>query len=122
MAINWPLLVAVVVIASLSAGSMGLVLGTVVPPRQIGLLFSIVVIPVTFLGCVYYPWATLEPIRWLQITVLVNPLVYVTEGLRAALTPSVPHMRIAVILAAMLTALVILTWLGIRGFTRRVIT
>ena len=97
-------------------------LGTVVPPRQIGLLFSIVVIPVTFLGCVYYPWATLEPIRWLQITVLVNPLVYVTEGLRAALTPSVPHMRIAVILAAMLAALAVLTWLGVRGFTRRVIT
>ena len=122
VAIDWPLLVVVVLIASLSAGSMGLVLGTVVPPRQIGLLFSIVVIPVTFLGCVYYPWATLEPIRWLQITVLVNPLVYVTEGLRAALTPSVPHMRIAVILAAMLAALAVLTWLGVRGFARRVIT
>ena len=68
VAIDWPLLVVVVLIASLSAGSMGLVLGTVVPPRQIGLLFSIVVIPVTFLGWAYYPWATLEPIRWLQIT------------------------------------------------------
>ena len=52
----------------------------------------------------------------------MNPLVYVTEGLRAALTPSVPHMRIAVILAAMLAALAVLTWLGVRGFTRRVIT
>lgn len=120
--VSWPFLVAVVLLASLAAGSMGLVLGTVVPPRQIGLLFSIVVIPVTFLGCVYYPWAALHSIRWLQIAVLANPLVYVTEGLRVALTPDVTHMNVVVIVAAILVALVLLTWLGVRGFTRRVIT
>ncbi len=120
--VHWPLLVLVVVLASLTAGSMGLVLGTVVPPRQIGLIFSIVVIPVTFLGCVYYPWAALHPIRWLQIGVLANPLVYVSEGLRAALTPEVGHMGVAVVLAAITGVLVALTWLGIRTFTRRVVT
>jgi hypothetical protein len=43
--------------------------------------------PITFLGCVYYPWAALTHIKWLQIGVLINPIVYMSEGLRAALTP-----------------------------------
>jgi ABC-2 type transport system permease protein len=120
--VSWPLLIVVVLLASLSAGAMGLVLGTIVPPRQIGLIFSIVVLPVTFLGCVYYPWAALSSIRWLQLGVLVNPLVYVSEGLRAALTPGVDHMGVLVVLTAIVLVLAALTALGIRTFTRRVIT
>ena len=45
----------------------------------------------TFLGATYYPWARLSPIPWLKVAVLVNPLVYMSEGFRMALTP-VPHM------------------------------
>ena len=44
-----------------------------------------VLVPLTFLGCVYYPWEAMDGIRWLQILVLLNPMVYVSEGLRAAL-------------------------------------
>jgi hypothetical protein len=58
----------VLVLASLLAGSLGLVIGSTVNPRQIGLVFSIIVVPITFLGCVYYPWAgPLEKIPWLQV-------------------------------------------------------
>ena len=32
-------------------------IGTRVPPRQVPLIFGIVVIPITFLGATYYPWA-----------------------------------------------------------------
>ena len=35
----------------------------------------------------------LGPIHWLQIGVLVNPIVYMSEGLRAALTPTLGHMN-----------------------------
>src|ERR1700734_3512117 len=95
---NWPLLVAVVTLASLTAGALGLTIGTSVKPQQIGLIFGVVVIPITFLGCVYYPWAKLEHIPWLQIGVLINPIVYMSEGLRAALTPALPHMSQTLIL------------------------
>ena len=74
------------------AVALGLVLGTKVPPQQVSYLFALVVLPLTFLGAIYYPWQALEPIRWLQILVLVNPLVYMCEGFRAALTTVVPHM------------------------------
>ena len=77
--------------------------------------------PITFLGCVYYPWRALSAIKWLQMGVLVNPIVYMSEGLRAALTPTLPHMYPALILLMLTFFLVLLTWIGTRGFLRRVI-
>ena len=118
---SWPFLIVVVVLASLTAGALGLTIGTSVKPQQIGLIFGVVVIPITFLGCVYYPWAALTQLRWLQIGVLVNPIVYMSEGLRAAVTPSLPHMNPFLILGMLVASLCLLTWLGIRGFLRRVI-
>ena len=117
---SWPLLVCIVLIAGLLAGFLGLLLGTVVQPRQIGLIFSLVVIPITFLGCVYYPWQQLSPIPWLKVFTLLNPLVYVSEGLRAAMTPSLPHMPIPAVLGALIVATAGLAWLGTRSFIRRV--
>jgi ABC-2 type transport system permease protein len=118
---SWPFLVVVVALASLTAGALGLTIGTSVKPQQIGLIFGVVVIPITFLGCVYYPWAALTHIRWLQLGVLVNPIVYMSEGLRAALTPTLPHMNPALILSMLLASLCLLTWMGVKGFLRRVI-
>ena len=118
---NWFYLIVILVLASLTAGALGLTIGTSVKPQQIGLIFGVVVMPITFLGCVYYPWAALYPIRWLQIGVLINPIVYMSEGLRSALTPTLPHMSPLLILTMLVFFLVLLTWLGIRGFLRRVI-
>ena len=119
---NWPYLIVVLCLASLTAGALGLVIGTSVKPAQIGLIFGTVVMPITFLGCVYYPWAMLNHMPWLQHGVLVNPIVYMSEGLRAALTPSLPHMNSMLILFMLTFFLVLLTVLGIKGFIRRVIS
>jgi ABC-2 type transport system permease protein len=119
---SWWFLVAVIILASLLAGALGLTIGTSVQPKQIGLIFGVVVVPITFLGCVYYPWAALNHIRWLQIGVLVNPIVYMSEGLRAALTPSLDHMPEPMILAMLIFFLALLTWTGMRGFRLRVLS
>ncbi len=118
---SWPFLILVLILASLTAGALGLTIGTSVKPQQIGLIFGVVVMPITFLGCVYYPWAALNHIRWLQIAVLVNPIVYMSEGLRSALTAGLPHMPQALTVGMLFFFLALLTWLGIRGFLRRVI-
>jgi ABC-2 type transport system permease protein len=118
---SWWFLCTVMVLASLLAGALGLTIGTSVQPKQIGLIFGVVVVPITFLGCVYYPWAALTSIKWLQIGVLVNPIVYMSEGLRAALTP-LAHMNEAFILLGLTGFLVLLTWVGMRGFRRRVLS
>ena len=119
---SWPVLLLVLLLASLTSGALGLVIGTSVRPQQIGLIFGVVVVPITFLGCVYYPWAALGQLRWLQIGVLLNPIVYMSEGLRAALTPTLPHMPVWLVLSMLLLFLVLLTAIGIRGFRRRVIS
>ena len=119
---SWPLLVVVLILASLISGAFGLVVGTLFRPEQVPLIFSIIVIPLTFLGCVYYPWQSLAPLPVLQYAVLLNPVVYISEGLRDALTPNIPHMPPAVFLAAMVTLLVVLSAAAFRLFLRRVTT
>lgn len=114
------LLAAVVVIACWISGALGLVVGTVVAPQRMGLVFSVLVVPLTFLGCVYYPWAALKAVPWLQIGVLANPLVYISEGLRASLIPGVPHMSVAAFLGLGLAFALALTYAGMRLFARRV--
>jgi ABC-2 type transport system permease protein len=119
---NWFLLVLVLVLASLLAGSLGLVIGSTVNPKQIGLVFSIIVVPITFLGCVYYPWARLDKIPWLQMGVLFNPIVYMSEGLRASVTPGIAHMPVWAILGALVFFTAALGKWGLRGFLGRVLS
>ena len=47
--------------------------------------------PLLFTGATQYPWAKLDRLRWFQVVSACNPLTYVSEGLRAALEPEVPH-------------------------------
>ena len=48
------------------AGALGLMLGTKVKPFQVPLLFSLIVLPLTFLGCTYFPWQDLGKVAWLK--------------------------------------------------------
>jgi ABC-2 type transport system permease protein len=118
---NWFLLAVVMVFASTMTASLGLLLGTVVDPRKIQMIFAVILLPLTMLGCVYYPWSALHVIRWLQIIVLINPMVYMTEGLRAALTPGIGHMPLWAILTALIGGTAVFGALAVRTFRNRVV-
>lgn len=118
---NWPLFLVVLVFGGLLAAAGGLFLGTIIDPRQIQMLFALVLLPATMLGCVYYPWAALQHIHWLQLAVLVNPLVYVSEGLRAVLTPQLDHMPAWAFLLVLVGGTLLLCWQAMRTFTKRVL-
>jgi len=120
--IHWIVLLTLAPLAGWVAAALGLVLGTRVAPQNVSYLFALVVLPMTFLGAIYYPWKALAAVRWLQVVVLVNPLVYMCEGFRAALVSGVPHMSLVVVYLALLGFAVALTWIGIAGFERRVVT
>ena len=121
LSLHWPLMLTIIPLGTLLGAGLGMAIGTTVESRQVPLVFSVIVIPMTFLGAVYYPWERLEPIAWLKWAVLVNPLMYMSEGFRASLTKGIPHMGLPYIYAAMIGYTVLLGWLGIRGFRRRVI-
>jgi ABC-2 type transport system permease protein len=118
---NWPLFILILAAASLLTATLGLLLGTAMDPRKMQMLFAVILLPATMLGCVYYPWAALHHIRWLQIAVLINPMVYMSEGLRAVLTPVLPHMPMWAVMLALVGGTVVFGYLAIRTFTNRVL-
>jgi ABC-2 type transport system permease protein len=120
--VRWLLLILVTPLAALLGAALGLAIGTRADPRQVPLVFSIIVIPITFLGASYYPWARLTPIPWLKWAVLVNPLVYMSEAFRAALAPQFPHMPVVAIFAGLVGFTLALGWLGTSGFRKRVLS
>ena len=114
-----PLLIVVTVVGGSAFSALGLYLGTGIPPQQIGLMFSVILGPMIMFGCTYYPWRGLDAVPLLKYAVLINPIVYVSEGMRASLTPGVPHMPIVAILGALLVLTALFGWLGMRSFDRR---
>jgi ABC-2 type transport system permease protein len=126
LAIDWPVLLTLAPLAAICCSSLGLFFGTKFDPRTVPLLFGIIVIPLTFLGCTYYSWTTLSPITiggfsWLKVLVLVNPLVYVSEGFRAAVTTN-PHMPLVTVYLALTVFTAAFLWQGVKGFKRRVLS
>jgi ABC-2 type transport system permease protein len=115
-------LLTIMPLCALVGSALGLVLGTVISPRRINYLFALLLVPLTLLGCVYYPWVALHAIPWLQILTLINPVVYMSEGLRAALAPGLPHMPLWAVYGLLLTALAVMLWIGLAKFKTRVLT
>ena len=118
---NLLLLFVVAFLTSLLFSSLGMVIGTIAQPQQVGLIFQVLLGPMIFFGCAYYPWAALHTIPWFQYFVLINPLVYASEGFRAALTPQLPHMSLWLIFGGLLGFSLFLTLLGLRQFERRAV-
>lgn len=116
---NAGMLVLVTVLSGAAFAAIGLFLGTAIAPKHIGLMFSVILGPMIMFGCTYYPWAGLKVVPAMQYLVLVNPLVYVSEGLRAALTPSMPHMNVSVMLVALIVTTALFLVLGLRAFDKR---
>jgi ABC-2 type transport system permease protein len=124
--ISWLVLITLLPIACITGAALGLTFGTIFEPRTVPIMFGVVVIPLTFLGCVYYSWVALAPIKvggfsWLKVLVLVNPLVYMNEGFRAALT-NAPHMSLWGVYGALLGFMALFLYAGIKGFKKRVLS
>jgi ABC-2 type transport system permease protein len=118
---GFPLFLAGLVLGALVGAGFGLLLGTLVQPQRINLLFSLVFTPLLFTGCSQYPWPSLEQIRWFQVVTALNPMTYVSEALRGALVPEVPHIQPWICLLVLAFAVNVLIYVGLKGFYRRAI-
>jgi ABC-2 type transport system permease protein len=126
LSFDWVVILTLVPLSCIALSGLGLVLGTTFEPRNIGLMFGFIILPITFLGGTYYQWTRLAPVKlgawhWLQTVVLVNPLIYVNEGMRAAFT-SAPHMHLYVIYPVIGGFGVVFLWIGLRNFRGRVLS
>jgi ABC-2 type transport system permease protein len=119
---HFSIVVGMTLLGAFAFSAFGLFLGTAIRGEQIGLMFGLIVAPMIFFGCAYYPWKALAAAPVVQVLVLVNPLVYVSEGMRGVLTPALPHMHLAVVAAALVVISAVFVALGLRTFDRRAVS
>ena len=117
----WTFAAVIVLVAAFSACG-GLALGCSIDQQHIGLMFSLVMTPMIFFGCTYYPWSALDKFPILQKAVLVNPLVYASEGMRGTLAPQFAHLPIAVVLGALIFFDLLLLVVGLRRFEKKAVS
>jgi ABC-2 type transport system permease protein len=114
--------VCVIVLVALFSACGGLALGCSINQQHIGLMFSMVLTPMIFFGCTYYPWSALEKFPILQKVVLINPLVYASEGLRGTLVPQFPHLPLPAVLIVLALFDAILLIFGLRQFRGKAVS
>jgi ABC-2 type transport system permease protein len=114
-----PVALLVIVLGSLAGAAVGMVIGTSVSPRHITVMFAVILTPLLFTGSAQFPWPALDNLRWFQVLCALNPLTYVSEGMRAVLVPNVEHMPLWVCFVVLIAAILGFGALGMRGFMRR---
>jgi len=121
--INQPVwFIAIIVLVAAFSAAGGLALGCSINQQHIGLMFGMVITPMIFFGCAYYPWSALNGFPILRWAVLINPLVYASEGLRGSLVPQFSHLPLVAVLAALLFFDVLLLLFGLRQFERKAVS
>jgi ABC-2 type transport system permease protein len=116
------LFVTMALLVAVLASSLGLTLGCSVGQQHVGLMFSLVLAPMIFFGCTYYPWQALQKFPILQRVVLINPLVYASEGFRSALVPQFPHLPSGAIFSGLVLFNTGFVLLGLRQFRRKALS
>lgn len=121
------ILIGLMVLVALTGAALGLLLGTMLPIQQLALVFALILTPLIFTGCTFYPWASLGALKWFQILTLFNPLTYASEGIRSVMLPPIhgqelPTLALGWVLLALGTTLLLSLWGGIKFFQRRVIS
>ncbi len=119
--INPALFVLMVILVAAFSAAGGLALGCSMDQQHIGLMFSMVLTPMIFFGCTYYPWSALDKFPILQKIVLINPLAYASEGLRAAVVPQFSHIPTGYILLALVFFDGLLLMFGLRQFQKKAV-
>jgi ABC-2 type transport system permease protein len=114
--------IAIITLISGFSACGGLALGCSMNQQHIGLMFSMLLTPMIFFGCTYYPWSALAKFPILQKAVLINPLVYASEGMRATLVPQFPHLSMVASLVALFAFDLVLLIFGLRQFDKKAIS
>jgi ABC-2 type transport system permease protein len=109
-------------VVSFLAAAIGLTIGCSVGQTQVGLMFSLVVTPMIMFGCAYYPWSALARFPILQKAVLINPLVYASEGFRSVLAPDFPHLPSTLSLVVLIGFDLFFLLVGLRQFRKKAIS
>lgn len=116
---TWLPVAGIVILGSIVGAAIGMTIGTLVTPRRINIMFAVILMPLMFTGSTQFPWMGLGNVRWFQVVCALNPLTYVSEGMRAELVPHVPHIPMWINVLVMVVACGVFGVIGVKGFMRR---
>lgn len=112
------MLIPVLILISVASASLGLLVGTIIKPMQIAAMFPGFLMPVVFLGAIFFSWSDLAAVPIIQKIVLLNPLVYANEALRAILTPEIGYMPLVFSILGIVASIVIMGYFAAKRFTK----
>ena len=116
-----PGVLGVLALGGVVSAGIGLAIGASVPTGQISIVLTMVALLLMFTGSTTFPLLGLAAVRWFQVICAVNPLSYVSEGLRALLVPGLRSVPLGIDLAVLAATAVLVVVLGVRCFVRRVV-
>lgn len=114
-------LIPILILISIASASLGLLVGTIIKPMQIAAMFPGFLMPMVFLGAIFFSWSDLAATPIIQKIVLINPLVYVNEALRGILTPQIGYMPLMFSVAGIIVSILIMGYFGAKRFTKMAI-
>ena len=126
LSLHWWIILTFVPLAGVAMAGLGLVLGTSFEPRNIGLMFGFIILPITFLGGTYYSWTRLAPVVGRRLALAADDRAGQPADLRergdAGGVHPAPHMHLYVIYPVVIGFAVVFLALGLRNFRRRVLS
>ena len=111
-------LIGVLILASFASATLGLLVGTIVKPMQIAPMFPGFLMPMVFTGAIFFTWDALSTLPVFQMLVLVNPLVYINEALRALMYVDGASMLLMFSVLGMVVFTIIMGYVGFKRFMR----
>lgn len=105
-------------LSSFAMSALGLWLGSITDGPQSSVVYSVLLVPMSFLGCVFFSWLALGRAPLLQYLTLLDPQTYVSELFRATLTNTM-HMAALGIFSGLIFWCCLFLILGLRAFIKR---
>ena len=115
-----PLLLLVLILTAMASAALGLLVGTVVKPSQVAAMFPGFLMPVVFLGGIFYTWKQLAPLPVMQVITLLDPLTWINEAIRGIMTPQIASIPLGITISGILVWIVVMGVTALKRFDRMV--
>lgn len=112
------MLIPILILAGICSATLGLLVGTIVKPTQVAAMFPGFLMPLVFTGAIFFTWQSLAATPIFQKIVLINPLLYVNEALRAVMLPDINHMPLIFSITGIVVSILIMGYFGANRFIK----
>ena len=111
-----PLLILVLILTAMASATLGLLVGTIVKPSQVAAMFPGFLMPVVFLGAIFYTWKQLSPIPVMQVITLIDPLTWINEAIRAIMTPQIDSIALYITIPGTIVWIIAMGAIALKRF------